>query len=69
MTHFEAGMTVELRGQWNEYLVLKVEERFAKLKCTMFVRPEDLGDGIMCTGPDEEIWVAQYHATGFVPSI
>ncbi|BAG41716.1 hypothetical protein [Ralstonia phage phiRSL1] len=55
------GSLVELKGQWNTYQVLHADEKFAKIKCTIFVRREDLGDQIFCTHQDQEIWIAQFH--------
>lgn len=65
MKRLEVGMKVERRGEWNDYLVLKADEKFALVKCVSFVRTEDLGDLIFCTRADQEIWIAQYHACGF----
>jgi hypothetical protein len=62
MNKLKAGKTVELRDEWNQYEVLKADDSFALLKCVVFVRQEDLGDKIMCTQHDQEIWVAQFHA-------
>lgn len=65
MQLLNAGMKVELRNEWNDYEVLKADQKYALLKCVSFVRAEDLGDGITCTAPEQEIWIAQYHAWAF----
>ena len=65
MQLLKAGMKVELRNQWNDYEVLKADERQARLKCVSFIRAEDLGDGILCQEEGQEIWIAQYHAVAF----
>lgn len=65
MQLLKVGMKVELRNQWNDYEVLKANDRHALLKCVSFIRTEDLGDLIMCTEEGQEIWIAQYHAVAF----
>ncbi len=65
MNKLHVGMKVELRNQWNDYEVLKADEKHALLKCASFIRTEDLGDGILCQEADQEIWIAQYHAPSF----
>jgi hypothetical protein len=62
MNKLEAGKTVELSDEWNQYEVLKADDKFALLKCVAFVRQEDLGDQIICARHNQEIWVAQFHA-------
>ena len=56
------GTVVELSDGWNHFQVLQADDKFALLKCIVFVREEDLGDQIMCTRQDQEIWIAQFHA-------
>lgn len=68
MSHLKAGTIVELSDGWNQYQVLQADEKFALLKCAVFVREEDLGDQIMCTRQDQEIWIAQYHAVAYEES-
>ena len=65
MQLLKVGMKVELRDQWNDYEVLKADEKHAQLKCISFIRTEDFGDGIICTKEGQEIWIAQYHAVAF----
>lgn len=63
-------MIVELKqNPWNTYEVLTHEEKYTKLKCKTFVRNEDLGDGILCTRQDQEIWIATYHWPRFQPAV
>ena len=62
MKLLEQGKTIELSTGWNQYKVLKADDKFALLKCVVFVRDEDLGDAIICNRQDQEIYIAQFHA-------
>jgi len=58
----EEKAKVSLVGGWNDYLVIHADDKYAVLKCVLFVRTEDLGDKIMCTRLGQEMWIAQFHA-------
>lgn len=59
------GEEIQKINGWNSYLVVKACENFATLLCISFVVQEDLGDCIYCTGQNQEILIAQWHAPGF----
>lgn len=63
-------MLLELKNDpWNTYEVLEYDEKYTKLLCKSFVKNEDLGDGILCTKQDQEIWIATYHWSEFQAAV
>lgn len=54
-------------GKHNTYKVVEHCENYEKtqkwfkVKCVDFYDIDDLGDQVLCSGIDQEIWVANYH--------
>ena len=53
-------------NKWNQYEVIEANEKFASLRCTYFMEPEDLGDAIVCNRIGQEICIAQYFSYKFM---